>query len=119
MLGLNATVLIIAMIMSMKSQMMISSFVTMDWDVFLCLIAATEYIIVRMVQMSLSLSAPRPVHLTCLPALMDQNVFQGRSFVMDSVMGIVRTFHTHCHTTVTTALLSICSSVNIMVLKSV
>ena len=105
--------------MLMKSQMMTSSFVLMDWDVFLCLIAATECTIVRMVQMNQSPSAPRPVQLTCLPALMDQNVFQGRSFVMDSVMGIVRTFHTHCHPTVTTALLTICSSVNDMVLKSV
>ena len=77
MLGLNATVLIIAMIMSMKSQMMTSSFVTMDWDVFLCLIAATQYMIVRILQMNLSPSVPRPVHLTCLPALMDRNAFQG------------------------------------------
>ena len=96
--------------MLMKSQMMTSSFVLMDWDVFLCLIAATECTIVRMVQMNLSLSAPRPVHLTCLPALMDQNVFQGRSFVMGSV--IVMTSHIPFPPNVTTVLLTICSNVD-------
>ena len=91
--------------------------VLMIQNVFRSHIFAMDIMIVRILPTNLPQSAPLHAQLTCLPVLTSLNAFKSQHFATGTPL--VRTFHTALPHGVTTALLTICSNVKIMVLKFV